>query len=1020
MKKLKLLFVFSILFLSLSLSHCAESKNLLANPDFESDDLSMWVAKGGEISRADTPVLNGKYSISMSGRKENNDGVMQDVTDSVSLGYVYTVSGNARLEESEGWDKLSVYVVLTKNTEETSIFLGDSDFRNTSWSQFSYTFVVPDKSEIKKIGVLFRPSFSMAGFYLDDLSLRSSVQVRSLSTTDGNKLSVNIGPLTDDQKGLKAELKVQDVLDKDVFADTLNLVEDALIDLKSGFYRASVKTVDSDGKPFAIEKTFCVGVLEEVVNRALKENQKLTASSETLAYHGWLKYLQYLLDDTRERFPDNIEAITNAAYRLDKWMAKITEDPDLIDNLESVIEWAYLSEVDNSGQPFKLAIPTDYTPNKSYALEVDLHGKGGNHLEYSGGVRSQPDRFQLHVLGRARGGSFSFLSEVDIMDAIKYVQENWSIDPRKIHLVGRSMGGRGTYYLCSRYPHVFATGRPQCGWGVGLPMENSLHVPIYSVHSIDDDSILVLQDRGPLEKLVKFGGEVVIDETVGLGHAAWNYNEGNTRAYEFAFSHVLPAMEEVRRIHYTAMDGFARRAYWVEVEQWGQEPIPAVMDVRIDEANVLYLNLENINTLKVYVNQSPINPKENLKVVINGLYPIIYNAPLPEILYVKAQEENWVVLDNLGELQPYRLHYPGGAHSLYQGEPLLIVWGTQADDETNKRMYDAAQAARKSCNFNWPNDDGKGPDGEGEGVDGIPHNRLLYSTLLGKPDSEVSEQDIQKYNLILIGTAQQNSIVAQIAEKLPVQLKRNSVECSDGITWNIRDAVIGLCHYNPKAPQRLVFWIASNNPEVYQPESKVLDNMFFSMVLPDLIVSTLKNEEVVASRFFDSYWQWERDYKESLSCSPHIKTNKKMQEEIGKVFNRAIGSDVALIQIPPNLNASPYPAGSMRIADLTAYYYYMPIAEMTLSGRKIMAYQKWFKENPSEYGEFVFYPKMTKLTLKEDHMYRIALNPQSVWGLTGIAIQEPPDEYRITDIQIRDAIERYFPTSLPTHREMRK
>ncbi|MDD5455367.1 MAG: hypothetical protein PHW62_07770, partial [Candidatus Ratteibacteria bacterium] len=569
--------------------------------------------------------------------------------------------------------------------------------------------------------------------------------------------------------------------------------------------------------------------------------------------------------------------------------------------------------------------------------------------------------------------------------------------------------------------HVFASGRPQCGWGIGLPMENSLNVPIYSVHSIDDYSIPILQDRAFLQNLVQFGGKIVIDETSGLGHAAWNYTEGNTRAHEFAFSQVLPDMKEVRRIHYTAMDEFARRGYWVEVDQWGPEPRPAVVDARIDEANILYLNLDNINTLKVDVNQSPINPKENLKVVINGKYPIIYNAPLPETIFIKAQGDKWVVLDNQGKPNLYRLHYPGGAHSLYQGEPLLIVWGTKADAETNKRMYDAAQAARKSCNFNWPNDDGKGPEGEGEGVDGIPHNRLLYSTLLGKPDFEVTEEDLQKYNLVLIGTAEQNSIVAEISDKLPVQLKQNSVECSDGINWKLRDAVIALSHYNPKSPQRLILWIASNNPKVYKPEPKILDSMFFSMVLPDLIVATLKNDEVVASRSFDSHWQWEPNYKESLLCSPHIRTNKQMQEEIGTVFNRAMGSDLALIQIPPNSNASPYLAGSpMRIADLTAYYYYMPIAEMTLSGRKIMAYQKWFKENPSEYGTFVFYPTMTKLTLKEDYMYRIALDPQSAWGLIEITIQEPPDEYKITDIQIRDAIEKYFPTSFPTHRRADK
>lgn len=1024
MKKLTLLFVFCVLFFSVSSSFSAEKKNLFTNPGFESDDLSMWVVKGGEMSRTDTPIFNDKYSLWMGeeeekveeGKKEEEEyGLLQDITDKVALGYIYTVSGSTRTGESN-WDKLAVYLVLTTDTEESSIFLGSSDFTNASWAQFSYTFLVPERGEIQKVELLLCPSFSTSDFYLDDLSLRPSVQVRSISTKEGNKLSVNIGPLTSDQKGLKADVEVWDTSDNNVFAGSLNLAEDTLIDLKDGFYRAGIEAVDSDGESFEVEKTFCVGAMDKVVGLLAKENQNLIASSKVSAYHGWLKYLQYLLDDTIERFPDDIEGLTDAAYRLDSWIVKIKENPNLIKTLSGVIEWAYLSEVDDSGQPFKLAIPTDYDSNKSFALEVNLHGHGGNHLEYSGGVRSQPGFFHLGVLGRARGGGFSCLSEADVLDAMEYVEKYWNIDPKKIHLVGTSMGGWGTFSLCTRYPHIFASARPQCGAAVMMPIENMLHVPVYSVHSVDDDAVPVLQDRAPMQNLIRFGGKAIIDETTGLGHAAWSYGEGNARAAEFAFSQVLPDMKEIRRIHYTAVDGSTRRAYWVGVEEWGQEPRPAVFDVRIDEADVLYLNLDNINTLKVDVGKSPINMEEDLRVVINGHIPINYDAPLPEELYVKTQE-GWAVLDNPGELKPYRLHCPGGAGLLYQGEPLMIIWGTKADTESNKRMYNAAQAARNSCYPSWPDDNGKGPDGEGEGVDGIPHNRLLYSTLIGKPDIEVTEQDIQKYNLVLIGTAEQNSIVADIAGKLPVQLSRNNVECSDGINWNIRDAVVGLTHYNPKAPKRLIFWVASENPEFYEPESEVLDSMLSFEGMPDLVVASLKYEEVIASRFFDSHWNWEDSYEKSPFCSPHIRDDERMQKEMAKVFIRATGSDMSVINIPEDSNTPSYRTGRKRIADLKAHYYYTPLAEMTLSGEKVMAYQEWFKEHPNEYGEFEFYPRPNKFTLKEDRLYTISLPPYMIWEMIDITVEQPPDEYKITDIQAKDAIEKYFPTVIQTHRK---
>ena len=51
---------------------------------------------------------------------------------------------------------------------------------------------------------------------------------------------------------------------------------------------------------------------------------------------------------------------------------------------------------------------------------------------------------------------------------------------------------------------------------------------------------------------------------------------------------------------------------------------------------------------------------------------------------------------------------------------------------------------------------------------------------------------------------------------------------------------------------------------------------------------------------------------------------------------------------------------------------------------------------------------------------KIALYPYMVWDMAGITVKEPPDGYRITDIQARDAIEKYFPTVLQTHRSIRE
>ena len=63
-----------------------------------------------------------------------------------------------------------------------------------------------------------------------------------------------------------------------------------------------------------------------------------------------------------------------------------------------------------------------------------------------------------------------------------------------------------------------------------------------------------MASRIPLLQLSALGGQVVIDETTGLQHAAWNFSEGNDRAAEWMNSQIRPRWQEVRFIDYTAAD----------------------------------------------------------------------------------------------------------------------------------------------------------------------------------------------------------------------------------------------------------------------------------------------------------------------------------------------------------------------------------------------------------------------------------------------------------------------------------
>ena len=57
------------------------------------------------------------------------------------------------------------------------------------------------------------------------------------------------------------------------------------------------------------------------------------------------------------------------------------------------------------------------------------------------------------------------LAELDVLEAMDYVQAHFNIDPDRIHLYGYSMGGYGGFSVATRNADRFASFRPIAGSG---------------------------------------------------------------------------------------------------------------------------------------------------------------------------------------------------------------------------------------------------------------------------------------------------------------------------------------------------------------------------------------------------------------------------------------------------------------------------------------------------------------------------------------------------------------------------
>ena len=566
----------------------SQNLNLIEDPGFEKGSVKGWSPVDScRIESYKTAGHQGRRSLVFRPLKEGA-GIRYDGSRLIRPGFAYTFTAWFRNAEA-GWGQADAILRYNQNGQPREVFIGRADCDKQAWKELTGPFVVPGDADPSSLGLVLKTGWGQNAFLVDDVVLRPALQVgvSRRPGRDAPDLVFQVGPENPLRKGLLARMEVTDGGGRTVESSELPLDKPVRLSLSPGFYRVTGRLSDLDGRTFEAEKTVFSGSLK-VLEKDLEERAETVIEDPTLDdYRGWILYLRFRASLYRDREGGESDRALQASLRLDRWTSTVRENPKALDTLSGVREWAYSSRADDTGQPFKIAIPTDYDSRKSYPLVVVMHGYGGNHMEYSGGVASNPDYFEIHVLGRARGGGYTSLSEADVLDAVDYVRAHWSIDDRRIHLTGSSMGGGGTFKLASRYPDRWASGRPACGYGPDQPILNALHVPLYATHSQDDPTVPVLASRAPLRKLLNAGGRVVMDETNGLQHAAWNYAEGNRRGQEWFISQVRPDFRSVRRINYTAVDRKASRAYWLGITEWGGQPGPARFRAEAGKENEL-------------------------------------------------------------------------------------------------------------------------------------------------------------------------------------------------------------------------------------------------------------------------------------------------------------------------------------------------------------------------------------------------------------------------------------------------
>lgn len=762
--------------------------------------------------------------------------------------------------------------------------------------------------------------------------------------------------------------------------------ESLTIEIPDGAYGISArikepKPLGGEGAILAVADEREFARAQVAMAREARNDPRLEATA------GWFSYLAEKLDAALAATDEEPGMIAMLAYRVARWRTALAQDPNAWLKQTGSIEWAYLSKIDGSGQPFTLRIPDAYTPNRHWPLVVSMHGAGGTHGSRWGEAHPE-EHFELFVNGRGRTGGYIELSEVDVLEATDYVQRHWRISADEVHLTGGSMGGYGTFTVGSRHPDRWATAVPWAGSAAHLPTENMLNLPTYALHSDDDFVVPVSGARAGVRRINEVGGAAIMAETTGLGHQFGRWAEGRAAMLDWRQGKRRPSSTEIRRVVYTATDELARGAYWVRVEEWGPWGKPARVDARFAADNALHIDTDNVRVLRVSLADSPADLGRRLHVVVNANTVTRLESPLPREIHVVQENGAPRVVTEKPAEPGYRRHFPGGVTALYHGEPLLLVYGTRGGPEITDRLRRMAEACSRLSRFSASTGD--------------LSTMMTYGGLPVKADHEVTREDLERCNVIVFGSADENALAAQFADRLPIRIDRDAkrIVADDDAAWSLDGRGFGLLHYNPEVPSRLIYWISATEAALYDPGSVLMAVSASREPAPDFVLVDDEGR-LIAARRFDSRWKWESGYTRSPPLTKHAK-GETTADWFAASLRNALGCEFVVQEDASTVRAPWKHADETRVADLAAFSYAHRLAKMTLTGDEL---KRALKAVEGPRSRVRIFPRPDEAKIEDETRYLIGLIGLDMRGFVMTTRIEPKD-YHVIDLTARGVIFR--------------
>ncbi|NQT21052.1 MAG: hypothetical protein HQ592_15195, partial [Planctomycetes bacterium] len=380
-------------------------------------------------------------------------------------------------------------------------------------------------------------------------------------------------------------------------------------------------------------------------------------------------------------------------------------------------------------------------------------------------------------------------------------------------------------------------------WLIGLEFgdnvaENFRNLPVLALQGDQDTLVKVAQSKNFIGKLDAMGYDATFLPIRGEDHWIGQLVFSTDIIFKWMEGRRRPAAP--KKITFATYSLKYNKAYWATIDDFARWGKRAKIDVEVTGDNEITVTTSNVATLVLDPPAKLIDRSKRVVVQVAGK-PFTFDPPIKTPLRLELAPVRAAGLKKTPLLC--------GPIKDVHNSRFVFVYGTRDNPVENKMIYNKAVLAVSEWRAF------------------VKSARLLEREKdpLMVRDRDLTDKQRKECNLVLIGTPRTNSVLREIADKLPIKFEGDHTFVVGNKKYTGPGLGLNMIYPSPLAPGR---YVVVKSGEYYG--KSLSENHKFDM-LPDYIIydSTLDREifgnwdgmpnRGLCAGFFDKYWQLDDD-----------------------------------------------------------------------------------------------------------------------------------------------------------------